>query len=386
MNEYGVVFTGGGTKGAYEVGAWKAIKELKLNVTAIVGTSIGAINGALAIQSDINKMEEIYKNIEIDNIISLNEEINKDKNIFDITNIIKIVKDYYKQKGFDNTPLKETLEKNIDVDKIYESNIDFGLMTYSYKDRTPYAAFKSEIPKSEFVSYLLASSCFPIYKAQNIDGKRYIDGGLYDNAPINMLIEKGYKNIIVIDISGIGLRRKVIDKNVYVKFIRNSEYLGGTFDFNKKRILNNVELGYLDTLKTFNNLQGHIYYFYKKDFSKLLKTYNLDTIYGLEVAAKIYKIDKYKIYSYDEFLNELLKRHKEAEEKYLKLKNKFVFKKIITEIKDTFSLINKGFGICLFKDIIKESSNNNKLINNLFSDYINSAKAIIELEYNNKNV
>lgn len=226
MNEYGVVFTGGGTKGAYEVGAWKAIKKLKLNVTAVVGTSIGAINGALAVQDDISKMEEIYKNIKISNIINLNEKIDSNKNIFNIVNITKIVRDYYKQKGFDNTPLKETMEQNLDIDKIYESNIDFGLMSYLYKSNEPFEAFKSDIPKSEFVNYLLASSCFPIFKSQSIDGKQYLDGGLYDNVPINMLIKKGYKNIIVIDVSGIGLRKKIIDKDVYVKIIRNSEDLG----------------------------------------------------------------------------------------------------------------------------------------------------------------
>ena len=38
---YGLVLAGGGTKGAYEVGAWKALKELDVEITAIVGTSSG---------------------------------------------------------------------------------------------------------------------------------------------------------------------------------------------------------------------------------------------------------------------------------------------------------------------------------------------------------
>lgn len=147
-----------------------------------------------------------------------------------------------------------------------------------------------------------------------------------------------------------------------------------------------MKLGYLDTLKTFNNLQGHIYYFHKSGFSKMLKEYSLEMIYGLESAAKIYKMDKYKIYKYDEFMTELLEKHKEAKLKYLKLKSKFVPKIIITEFKDILPIINKGLGICFFEDILKEYSNNNKLINNIFSDYINSAKAIIDLEYNYKQI
>ena len=42
--EFGLVLAGGGTKGAYEVGVWKALKELNINITAIAGTSIGALN------------------------------------------------------------------------------------------------------------------------------------------------------------------------------------------------------------------------------------------------------------------------------------------------------------------------------------------------------
>ena len=62
---YGLVLAGGGTKGAYEVGAWKALKELDVEITAIVGTSIGAINGALFLQDDYNKYGDSSFTIEV---------------------------------------------------------------------------------------------------------------------------------------------------------------------------------------------------------------------------------------------------------------------------------------------------------------------------------
>ena len=63
--EYGLVLAGGGTKGAYQVGVWKALQELNINVTAIVGTSIGALNGALFLQDDLNSVIKMYENKEI---------------------------------------------------------------------------------------------------------------------------------------------------------------------------------------------------------------------------------------------------------------------------------------------------------------------------------
>ena len=40
-----IALCGGGTKGAYELGVWRAIQELDINYQIVTGTSIGAING-----------------------------------------------------------------------------------------------------------------------------------------------------------------------------------------------------------------------------------------------------------------------------------------------------------------------------------------------------
>ena len=257
--EYGLVLAGGGTKGAFQIGVWKALCEMGINVKGIAGASIGALNGALFLQDDFNSTVKLYENIKISNIMKV-EGVNADKNIFDLSNLFNLAADYTKQKGIDNTPLRKMIEQYIDMDKLYNSDIDFGLVTYSVKNRTPLQKFKNEIPKEQMIEYLLASSCFPIFKPQTIDGEEYFDGGLYDNIPSNMLIEKGYKNIIIADIAGIGFSKKSVNKDVYVKVISPSEDLGGTFEFNHERIINNIKLGYLDTMRSFNKLQGHIYY------------------------------------------------------------------------------------------------------------------------------
>ena len=86
------------------------------------------------------------------------EGVNADKNIFNLSNIFNLAADYTKQKGIDNTPLRNMIKKYINMDKIYNSNIDFGLVTFSVKNRQPLQVFKNEIPKEEMENYLLASS------------------------------------------------------------------------------------------------------------------------------------------------------------------------------------------------------------------------------------
>ena len=174
----------------------------------------------------------------------------------------------------------------------------------------------------------------------------------------------------------------MIDKNVYVKLVKPSENLGGIFEFNKDRIKFNMKLGYLDTMKAFNKLRGHMYYFRPYEFNRLLYKFTLEELYGLEYAADIYNIDKYNIYTCKDFLNKILKKHREATRNYDKVRNTLDFKKLIKEGKEIKKIIDKGLGLCLMVDMInnKPAFKNIKIINKLFSTYILAAEAIIELE------
>ena len=278
--------------------------------------------------------------------------------------------------------MRNTINKYINLDKIYSSDIDFGLVTYSIDNKAPLQLFKNQIPKDELVDFLLASCCLPIFKAQKIGNFEFIDGAFYDNIPINMAVEKGFKNIIVADINGTGLNRKLSNKNVYLKVISPKESLGGTLEFNHEKINNNIALGYLDTMRAFNKMQGHMYYFPTKEFNRMLEIFNLQTIYGLENAAKIYGINKYKAYKFEEFIEELAQKHIEAKEKYDKIKNQLQ-EKNIAKLKDTIDVIFKeNLGICFVTDLYldKPMSKRFDYLRKFIEGYTESAEALLELE------
>ena len=133
--EYGLVLAGGGTKGAYQIGVWKALQELGIKIKAIAGASIGSINGAFILQDNIEKIEELYKNLKITDVMKVNKDIDTNKNIFNISNLVKLTADIAEQKGIENKPLRDLLTEYIDFDKIYDSEIDFGMVTYSVKEQ-----------------------------------------------------------------------------------------------------------------------------------------------------------------------------------------------------------------------------------------------------------
>ena len=58
--EYGIVLEGGGARGSYQIGAWKALREAGIKIRGIAGASVGALNGALICMDDLEKAEEIW--------------------------------------------------------------------------------------------------------------------------------------------------------------------------------------------------------------------------------------------------------------------------------------------------------------------------------------
>ena len=78
------------------------------------------------------------------------------------------------------------------------------MTTYSVTDRELLVLNARDIPEGEIGDMLLASAYFPAFRNDKLGGKRYLDGGGWNNVPINILLEHDYKDILVIRIYGLG--------------------------------------------------------------------------------------------------------------------------------------------------------------------------------------
>ncbi len=72
--EYGLVLDGGGARGAYQIGAWKALVEAGVKFNAVAGTSVGALNGALICMGDIEKAEGIWREMTFSTVMDVDDE------------------------------------------------------------------------------------------------------------------------------------------------------------------------------------------------------------------------------------------------------------------------------------------------------------------------
>lgn len=266
----GLVLEGGGTKGAYQIGAYKALKGMGMDFQGITGSSIGALNGAYMVQDDIRIMEEIWLEYDYKHFINVDFETYEKLKDMDLSmkrmnQILSLIKKSFKENdGIDITPLREMLEDTLDEDKIRNKGIDFGMVTmYIDKKLNPQSLFLEDIPKGRLVDYLIASASLPIFKMNVMDNKLYVDGMFVDNLPIGMLEKKGYKDIVAIriqdNLQGTISIKKHSDLNL--KIIYPSEYLGGSMNKDRDHIQKNINLGYLDTMKTFEKYDGVRFYF-----------------------------------------------------------------------------------------------------------------------------
>lgn len=344
--KYAIALGGGGAKGAYQIGVWKALRELDIEIETVLGTSVGAINAAAFAMGNYKQAKKLWKEMDYSTVISLNEQqITSLKDI----NIMGFTKDILHKRGIDISPLKVLLHKYINEQIIRESTVEFGLVTASLSNMKPYVLFEKDIPDGQIVDYIMASSALPIFQKQEIDGNVFIDGGFYDNVPIKGLVDRGHKNIIAVDISWLGIHKKYDSKKANVIYIRNSESLGGTFEISDELVEKNMLLGYLDGKLAMKQYIGQKYYIKEeKSKNKLLypitqeeinilfsplkgsheeniKKYILKTlrkhtgckltgdntiIAAMEVTAEVLHIERLKEYTMEQLHEEIMKEYK----------------------------------------------------------------------------
>lgn len=306
MEGYGLVLAGGGGKGAYQLGAWKALKEMNVRFDAIIGVSIGSINGALIAADEYDKAVDMWKNVSIDKGIKINSELPDPENLLSKKNWGTLFREFVKNGGLDASPAMDFVSQYIDEDKVRKSMIDFGVIAVQLSQPgNKYELFLEDIPKGELVNYLMASANVPFANNIGPEGEKYLDGGAYDNIPVMSLKKRGYNRLIVVDISNIkGIAHNLNILNSQITYIRpyDMEELGATFDFDSAAVERRIQLGYYDTKKAFSQLLGRIYYFLPSTFRSMVIRYGADTVMQLEELAYTLGVDLMEIYTAEGFI------------------------------------------------------------------------------------
>ncbi|MBQ3007223.1 MAG: patatin-like phospholipase family protein [Clostridia bacterium] len=330
MEKYGLVLAGGGGKGAYQLGAWKAMRELGVEFSAVTGVSVGSINGAFIASDCFDEAVEFWKTASVDKGVNITQELKDPEKLFSFKNLPALFKEVIKNGGIDASPTGDFLREYIDEDKVRKSGIDFGMVTFMLSEFSPLEIFIKDIPEGKLIDYLLASSKVPGVSKIGPDDERYLDGGVYDNAPIGLLRKNGYNRIVFVDISvrkGFGHRNDFSGADLIYIRPYDVEKLGAAFDFSEEMFERRIRMGYLDTRRVFGFLSGRRFYFEKDVFREMVVQFGADAVEQLEELAELTGVDDLKVYDKEGFLEELkvkyLEYQKEQELKEVETDQKF---------------------------------------------------------------
>lgn len=338
-----VVLSGGGAKGAYQMGVWKALKKMHIKYDIVTGTSVGALNGVLMVQKSYFKAINIWKNITYKDVCGdqFNQSLQTNS---DIEVYKQYIKSFFSDGGISAEALDNLFGKNINLNKFKKSKIDYGIVTFNLSTLKPVEMTKKDLLNTSLKNYVLASaSCYPAFKPKSIEKQNYIDGGYYDNLPINLAIDLGAERVIAVDLRAPGFKKTVSNKEVEIIRIYPRNKIVSFLVFDKELSRRAINLGYNDTMKTFNKLDGNKYTFkkghllknYKKyrdemiqvtsllssadnlilkgimnfnDVNSILNGKDFSKLHNniIEYLGKIYELDESIIYSTNSFNSELL--------------------------------------------------------------------------------
>ena len=349
MNKIGLALEGGGAKGAYHVGVVTALYESGYSFDAVVGTSIGALNAAILAQDGLEVLKEFWQTVRISNIFDIDDNLadsfaEKGMTRENLMETIKLMRHPFKFVQTSGNLMETYVKQRIFPEKLLESKIKVGCVTYCVNKRKAVELFVDDMEKEHIVDYFIASATYPLYGFYEFGGNKYIDGGVIDNLPINLIASKGYKDIVAVRTSNKPLKTK-IDYDVNVRYVIPSEQLGNMIAFVKPNINRCLKVGYYDGLRFVNGYLGKKYYIKPFDNNKfeeyflelpyedmleflgrtlkvrainlrMLKEYIKHDLSGeisdsdcllsiVELVAASFKIDRFCIFTIDELLRQI---------------------------------------------------------------------------------
>lgn len=266
MNDgIGLVLSGGGAKGAYEIGVYKALDEMGALrfVNVIAGTSVGALNAVLAESQGADYAEGVWLNLRLSDMLHLDFSGMAKHSIFSQNaSLVDTITDTSIINDFLVNGLPVSQKK---IEELIDTHVDFGRIKRRIivpctesGGQLEYFVLNDYPPETQ-KNIVLASSAMPlIYRGLvgvQVNNRYYYDGGITPdgNTPVAYLCESGCRAVIAVHLKyDADITNQYFMKNADIVNIIPSRNLGsflsGTINLNPLKVRADIELGYNDTV------------------------------------------------------------------------------------------------------------------------------------------
>lgn len=179
MTKRALCLSGGGSKGAYQIGAIQALLEAGHTWNSVYGISVGALNASWLAMSPPEKQAENYQGLR-----AIWDNVKSSKDIYEAWAPygLNYVMSLWKGSLNSGKPLRRLVEQFFDLDKVRESGVKLSVGCCSLST-SRYHAFDQTNDKIK--EYVLASSHLPVvFEPLLIEDELWIDGGVRHQIPI----------------------------------------------------------------------------------------------------------------------------------------------------------------------------------------------------------
>lgn len=201
----GLVLEGGGMRGLYTAGVLDAFLDAGIKVDGLVSVSAGALFGVNFLSGQRGRA------------LRYNKRFIRDKNYISLLSWLKTGNMVNREMAYYKIPMELDI---FDQEAFAKSGVPF------YVTVTNLETGQAEYPKIDHVfdqmEYLRASSALPLVsKIVEIDGKKYLDGGLTDSIPVDFAKSLGFDKLIVILTQPFEYRKKPSSGRLYRLFYKD---------------------------------------------------------------------------------------------------------------------------------------------------------------------
>ncbi len=279
MLKKALVLSGGGTRGVYENGAVKALRALgKDDWSLVTGTSIGALNAVLIVQRDYEQMDRLWSDLVKEDLII--GDIPSDftwEALFNNAGIRSLLNRYGRGTPSDFSPLYEKIRTMYDPERFHASDIGFGCVAVQLPLLRPVYVTK-EMMKENGADWLIASaSAYPVFPVHRFEQGEFIDGGYYDNLPVDEALRLGAEEIIAIDLHHRPQHPQYLDRDPVTCIIPTCD-TGPFLDFSPETLKRLDFCGYHDVMKKYGRYSGVSYTFEKTELPVWFAEYERELI------------------------------------------------------------------------------------------------------------
>jgi NTE family protein len=182
------VLGGGGHLGAYQVGMLRALIERGVRPNVVVGTSVGAVNGA-AIAADpsvktVAALESVWLKMDSEPVFA--------NSLF--AGLARLARSRTHLQSLD--PVRELLERTLPVRRFDELQVHFECAAACIE-----RAAEHWFTTGSLIEAILASSAVPgVLPPVEIDGEHFVDGGIVNSIPVERAVQLGADVIYVMHV------------------------------------------------------------------------------------------------------------------------------------------------------------------------------------------